>query len=55
MKIDNNKVELAIKKIRAILAKNPELRDSLRDYLHEFDSKDVSYSFYYEKRDKNCL
>ena len=55
MKIDNNKVELAIKKIKAILAKNPELRDSLRDYIHEFDFKDVSYSFYYEKRDKNCL
>ena len=55
MKIDNNKVEIAIKKIRAILAKNPELRDSLRDYIHEFDSKDVSYSLNYEKRDKNCL
>ena len=55
MKIDNNKVELAIKKIRAILAKNPELRDSLRDYIHEFDSKDVSYSLNYKKRDKNCL
>ena len=55
MKIDNNKVELAIKKIRAILAKNPELRDSLRDYIHEFDSKDISYQLNYEKRDKNCL
>ena len=55
MKIDNNKVELAIKKIRAILAKDPELRESLRDSLHEFDSKDVSYTLNYEKRDKNCL
>ena len=55
MKIDNNKVELAIKKIRAILPKDPELREPLRGYIHEFDSKDVSYSFYYEKRDKNCL
>ena len=55
MKIDNHKVKLAIKKIRAILAKDPELRESLRDYIHEFDSKDVSYSLNYEKRDENCL
>ena len=43
MKIDNHKVELAIKKIRAILAKDSELRESLRGNIHEFDSKDVSY------------
>ena len=54
MKIDNHKVELAIRKIRAILAKDPELRDSLKAYIHEFDSKDVSYSYNYEKRDENC-
>ena len=54
MKIDNHKVEQAIKKIRAILAKDPELRESLRVYIHEFDSKDVSYSLNYEKRDENC-
>ena len=55
MTIDSHKVEQAIKKIWAILAKDPELRDSLRDYIHEFDSKDVSYSLNYEKRDENCL
>ena len=54
MKIDNHKVELAIRKIRAILAKDSELRDSLKAYIHEFDSKDVSYSLNYEKRDENC-